>query len=160
MSQPSHQAPVKIPDADMTAIKGSIDTLKARLLPHLKTLSPEERRDILKMGDKTVPFVRKTLEHCRECPDLVPRFLDVNGLASEMSAFESIRTLLQPLLQLSAALRDTMILAGSEAYYAALSFYSSARNAMKSKVPKAKTIYSDLSNRFPGRPKKNSTSNV
>jgi hypothetical protein len=156
MSQPN-QVSLKIPDADMAAIKGAIDTLKAKLLPHLKTLSPDERRELPKMGDKTVTFVQKALEHCRECPDLVPQFLDVNGLASDVDAFESIRTLLQPIVQLGDALSDTMTLAGSEAYTAALAFYNATKNAMKSKVPKAETVYNDLSNRFPGRPKKGST---
>ncbi len=148
---------MKIPDADMTAIKGAIDTLKAKLLPHLKTLSPDERRELPKMGDKTVTFVQKALDHCRECPDLVPQFLDVDGLESDVSAFENIRTLLQPIIQLTDALNDTMMLAGSEAYSAALVFYSSTKNAMKSKVPKAETVYNDLANRFPGRPKKSSS---
>jgi hypothetical protein len=48
----------------------------------------------------------------------------------------------------------TLALSGSEAYAGALIFYNTVKSAMKSKVPKAETIYNDLSTRFPGKPKK------
>jgi hypothetical protein len=40
-----------------------------------------------------------------------------------------------------------MTLSGSEAYTVALIFYNAAKNAAKSKVPKAETICDDLSAR-------------
>jgi hypothetical protein len=52
-------------------------------------------------------------------------------------------------LQITEFLSDTMAFSGSEAYSAALMFYNSTKNAMKSKIPKAETIYNDLSARFP-----------
>jgi hypothetical protein len=47
-----------------------------------------------------------------------------------------------------------MTLSGSEAYSGGLMFYNSTKNAMKSKIPKAETIYNDLSARFPGKARK------
>jgi hypothetical protein len=46
-----------------------------------------------------------------------------------------------------------MMLAGSEAYIAALAYYNSVKQAAKMNVPGARAIYDDLSKRFPGRPK-------
>ncbi|MHB8139634.1 MAG: hypothetical protein ACYDGO_14780 [Smithellaceae bacterium] len=107
-----------------------------------------------KMGDKTVAFVQKTLEYSLQNPELVPQFLNVDELAMDVHAVEAIRAMYEPLLQITEALSDTMTLSGSEAYSASLMFYNSTKNAMKSKIHKAETIYNDLSNRFPGRPKK------
>ncbi|MGE5582977.1 MAG: hypothetical protein ACM3X9_10645 [Bacillota bacterium] len=58
------------------------------------------------------------------------------------------------MLQITEALSDTMMPAGSEAYSGSLIFYSPAREAMRSKVQKAETIYKDLPARFPGKVKK------
>jgi len=50
------------------------------------------------------------------------------------------------------------MLAGSEAYVAALSFYNSVKQAAKLNVPEAKTIYEDLKKRFAGQGVKTETS--
>ena len=48
------------------------------------------------------------------------------------------------------------MLAGSEAYTAALAYYQSAKTAAKRKIPGAEVIYRDLAERFPGAPRKQS----
>jgi hypothetical protein len=106
------------------------------------------------MDDKSVGFVQKTLEYCRQNPDLVPQFLNVDEMTVDVRAVEALRGLYQPLQQITDGLSDTLLLSGSEAYSASLMFYSSTKTAMKSKIQKAETIYNDLSARFPGRSKK------
>jgi hypothetical protein len=133
----------QISGGEMEAVKGAITVLKNVLLPKLKTLSPEERHDLPKMGDKSVAFVQKAIEYCRENPELVPQFLDM----------EAVRPVYIPLLQIGEALSDTMILSGSEAYTAAFIFYNAMKAAAKSKIPKTNSIYNDLSSRFPNKPK-------
>ena len=142
-----------IPEADMAEITAAIGTLKSKLLPALRVLSPDEKGGLAKMGDKTVSFVQKSLEHCTANPELAPQFLDVTGFASDVRAVESLRGIYGPMSQITDALGDTMILAGSDAYAAALVFYNSVRTAQKSNVVKAGTIFDDLSTRFPGRQK-------
>ncbi len=143
-----------IPEADLTEIRAAIEVLMTKLLPLLKTLSPEERMEMPKMGDKTVSFVQKTLEYCRQNPDLAPPFLNLDELAKDVAAVVLLRSLFQPLSQINDGLSDTMMLSGSEAYSGSLMFYNSSRNAMKSKIQKAETIYNDLQARFPGRPRR------
>jgi len=82
---------------------------------------------------------------------LNPPFLDIAEYEKDINAVASIRELLQPIEQISSALSDTMILAGSEAYQASLIFYNTVKVAAKNNIQKAKAIYSDLSGRFPGR---------
>ena len=149
------KVPIRISAEDFVAIQADIQTLQTKLLPYLVTLSPDERKELPKMGDKTVSFVQKTQEYCKQNPDLVPGFLDVDGLNIDAEAYEQIRSLYQPLLQITDSLWDSMIVSGSGAYSASLTFYNSVKHATKSKVQKAETIYSDLAARFPGRPRKN-----
>ncbi len=153
MAQPNLVS-LNITEADLTEIKAAINVLTTKLLPHLKTLSPEDRMELPKMGNKTISFVQKTIEHCEENPELVPNFMDVAELTTDFQSVEALRVMYQPLLRVTEGLSDTIILAGSEAFSGALMFYNSIKNAMKSKIQKAEGIYKDLSARFPGFKKK------
>lgn len=148
---------ITITAEDLADITSAIQLLQKKLLPYLVTLSPEERRELPKMGNKTVSFVQKSQEYCKQNPDLVPPFLDVNALNVDVEAFQQIRAMYQPLLQITDSLWDSMILSGSEAYSSSLMFYNSIKHAARSKIQKAETIYNDLSARFPGRGKKDET---
>lgn len=153
MSQ-KNQISFKISETDLTEIKASIANLQEKLLPHLAFLSPEERQDMLKMGDKTIGFVQKSLEYCQSNPDLVPPYIDVAELKVDVAAIETLRSLFQPISQMYDGLSDTMALSGSESFATCLMFYGGVKNAKRQDVPKAETIYNDLSVRFPGRPSK------
>jgi len=153
MAQPNLVS-LNITEAELAELKAALEVLTTKLLPHLKTLSPEERMELPKMGNKTISFVQKTLEHCKENPELVPNYVNVDELAKDLQGVEALRVLYQPLLRITEGISDTMILAGSEAYSTALIFYNSIKYAMKSKIQKAEGIYKDLSARFPGFKKK------
>ena len=145
---------VNIPEADLVEIKAAINTLQRKLMPHLQTLTAQERIELPKMGDKTVAFVQKAMEYGLQNKDLVPAFLDLTALATDIKAVQSLRELSQGLSPITDALNDSMILSGSEAYQGALVFYSNVKNAAKVKSPNASSIYTDLSSRFPGAPTK------
>lgn len=49
-----------------------------------KNLSKEDRIELPKMGDKTVAFVSKAQEYAQNNPDLVPSFLDMDALNSDV----------------------------------------------------------------------------
>lgn len=144
----------QIPEADLAQVNTAIATLKDKLLPYLKTLSGSERHELPKMGDKTVSFVKKTLDYCTLNAEIVPPFLDVKEFTVDVEAVETIRPLYQQIAQIADALNDTMLLSGSEAYAGALIYYQASKSASKSNIAGAKSIYEDLSARFPGRPKK------
>ncbi len=153
MSQ-KNRVSLNIPESDLAEIRTCIATLREKLLPHLVFISPEERQEMLKMGDKTIGFVQKSLEYCRSNPDLVPPYINLAELEVDVAAVEILRSLYQPVSQIYEGLSDTMSLSGSESYATCLMFYSGVKNAKKQDVKKAETIYSDLSARFPGRPPK------
>jgi hypothetical protein len=157
MMTSTNNVSISITEADLTDINASIQELQTKLLPYLATLSPAERKGLPKMGNKTVGFVQKAQEYCKQNPDLVPQFLDVDEFNTDVTAYDQIRSMYQPLLQITDSLWDTLLLTGSESYSAALKFYNSVKHATKSKVQKAETIYNDLAARFPGRSKKDET---
>ncbi len=89
---------------DFDDITAAILLLKKKLLPYLVTLSAADRRELPKMGDKTVSFVQKSQEYCKQNPDLVPPFLDVNALNIDVTAFKQLRVMYQPLMQITDSL--------------------------------------------------------
>jgi hypothetical protein len=145
---------VNIADTDHAEITAAIETLRTKLLPHLKAINGTEKHDLPKMGEKTYSFVVKALEHCEQNPELAPQFLDLPEFSRDVAAVEKLRAFNAPLTQIVDQLTDTITMAGSDAYAAALMFYNTVKTAKKSNVSKAGTIYDDLSVRFSGRPLK------
>ena len=83
-------------------------------MPHLQTLSVQERVELPKMGDKTVAFVQKALEYGQQNKELVPNFLDLGALAIDTKAVQTLRELAQGLNPITDALNDSMTLSGSK----------------------------------------------
>jgi hypothetical protein len=56
-----------------------------------------------------------------------------------------------PVQQLEETIDDTEMVAGSEAYQAALVFYKSVKMAVAQDIPGTKAVYKELKTRFPQR---------
>lgn len=140
---------LNIPAADLQAVQAAVQTLNNVLGPHLVSVTAEGRRELLKMGDRSLAFVRKAREYAAGNPDLVPRFLDLQTFEADLRGIDTLTNLLRTLQPLLDNLEDSLALAGSEAYQAALVFYRSVKSAAQSGQPNAKTIADDLSARFP-----------
>jgi hypothetical protein len=141
---------LNIPDQDLNEIEGAVETLENKLMPHLKNLSPEERRNILKLGDKAVPFVEKARDWIKENPQLKPPYADVEELEKDLKAMKLMDRLLRAIGFIYNRLDDTYLVAGSEAYAEALAYYSFFKTAARSKVDNAQEAYEDLKSWFPG----------
>jgi hypothetical protein len=119
------------------------------MLPFLINLTPEERKLIPKMGDKSIAFVDKTFEYGSNNSNIVPPFTDLAELNRDAKLSKDLSPIENKLQQLVEMVSDTRTAAGSEAYISALSIYSSVKNAAKLNVPGTDTIYQDLKQRFP-----------
>ena len=124
------------------------------LKPYLITLTPTERADMLKMGDKSSSFVQKTSEYIKTSPEFAPGYFNVADFAIDFSDSQNLISILNVAQQLTNAIDDTKMIAGSEAYQAALLYYGGVQKAVDMNVPGAKAIYDELRNRFPARVKK------
>jgi hypothetical protein len=140
---------ISFTDEDLKSIQDSVSVLELKLKPLLVKISANERRELPKMGDKTVSFVTKAAEYAENNPSLVPQFIDIGEMRKDISIISVLRTLTGPLNALSDMLNDTMLLAGSEAYSSALAFYGSVKYAARFNQPAAESIYNDLKQQFP-----------
>jgi hypothetical protein len=146
-----NQIAVEIAGDELQKIKGFITGLQTALAPHVISLSDQERHDILKIGDKSVAFVDKSMDYTVSNPEFVPKNLDVQAMQIDVMAINQLYPLLKQLTQITTNLSDTVMLSGSEAFKGALLYYGGVQMGMKTNEPNAKAIYEDLSQRYPGR---------
>ena len=142
---------MQINPADVVEINEFILKIKGKLGTGLISLKPEERRAYAKMGDKSLAFVEKALDFGSTYPDLVPPYVDLAELKKDLEAVKVMISILHKLEEITTKLDDTALLAGSEAYTAALSIYAAAKDASRRNVGGAVNAYNEMKMRFPGR---------
>ncbi|WP_439185317.1 hypothetical protein [Carboxylicivirga taeanensis] len=135
----------------------AIKVLEQVLMPKLFVLEKSEKADLLRMGDKSVAFVDKSLEIAKQDTALLNAFVDVSALEKDVDAITRLRGLSFKLDRIASAIEDSKALAGHEAYNASLMVYSLMKNAAKMGHPGAKEKVAELKQRFPrARTKKTS----
>jgi hypothetical protein len=150
----STMIPVEV-SADINA---KLTALHASLADYLLfNLTPTERLELSKMGDKTIAFVQKSLEYAEKNPALVPGYLDIAEAKKDLLFSQDLNAILKQVSTLQRAIEDTVMVAGSEAYNAALVFYSSVKGASRVNVPGSEAVYNDLQQRFAVKAKKTET---
>jgi hypothetical protein len=140
-----------IPSTVLTQVQTKIDEARDLLAPYLLALTPAERRELPKMGEKTIGFVEKAYDFALQNPNLVPPYLEMGAFGVDFGDAHGLWTLLNSVRQLEEAIDDTEMTAGSEAYQAALVFYKSAKMVAAQDIPGAKAVYEELKTRFPQR---------
>lgn len=139
---------IKISSEDLKISVEGISVAKNVMEKYLISLTPIERARMLKLGDKTTPFVEKVIEYAETNPKLVPDFMNLENLKTDYKAVNDLTTLLRPLEQLISSIKDTIAKSGAEAYSSSLTFYNYSKQAAANGVPDAETIYADLKKRF------------
>jgi hypothetical protein len=139
-----------IPQDILAQAQTKINEVKALLAPYVIALTPAERHELPKMGEKTISFVEKAYDFAKQNPNLVPPYLDMAAFGADFEDAHGLWTLVNSIRQLEENAGDTEMTAGSEAYQAALVFYKSVKLAAEQDVPGAKAVYEELKTRFPG----------
>jgi hypothetical protein len=143
-----------IPQNVLAQAQTKIDEVKTLLAPYVVALTPAERHELPKMGEKTIGFVEKSYDFAKHNPNLVPPYLDMAAFGEDFEDAHGLWTLVNSIRQLEENTSDTEMTAGSEAYQAALVFYKSVKTAMAQDIPGAKAVYEELKTRFPGGKRK------
>ncbi len=146
----SNRISVQIPPKELEDAIKKLEQVSTALEPYLIALTNDERRQIPKMSDGNAPFVEKALRYAKSQPDLSPAYLKVNEMDIDFKAVNDLASVLQIVSRLGSALDDTIKLAGSEAWMAALAYYNSVKMGTKLNVPGARPVYEDLRKRFGG----------
>ena len=144
---------IEITAAQKTAIVNAVTALKTALTGIIINLTKDERQSLPKIADKTLAFDEKCKAYMASRPELVPSFLDTAELALDRKLIEDLLPCLRELAPICEGLEDTVSLAYTDVYVADLAFHANVKQAAKRGVPGTDTIYDDLKERFPGRPK-------
>jgi hypothetical protein len=147
-----------IPSTVLTQAQTKVDEALALLAPYLLALTPAERRELPKMGEKTINFVEKAYDFAQKNPALFPAYLSLDAFGVDFGDAHRLWTLLNTVQQLEEGVDDTEMIAGSEAYQSALVFYKSVKMAAAQDIPGAKAVYEELKTRFPQRRGRSGTS--
>ncbi len=137
-----------IPAKVLADVQQHLDAIKAALAPYLISLTPDERRTMLRMADKTVAFVQKTSDYATNNPAFVPGFVDLAELQHNLAGVTALTPLRQQFEQLALDTDSTVMTAGGEAYANSLTIYGNLKFRAKNKQPGAQAAYDDLSIRF------------
>jgi len=146
-----------IPPAVIAEVQTKIDEIATLLQPYLLALTPAERRETLKMGERTLAFVEKAYDFAGKNPGLVPPYLNVAAWGVDFNDAHGLWTVHNSIHQLDEGIDDTEMVAGSEAYHGALIFYNSVKVAADQDIPGAKAVYEELRTRFPQGRRKSET---
>jgi hypothetical protein len=146
-----------IPHDVLAQATAKINEAAALLKPYLLTLTAEERKVMLKKGDKSDSFVNKAFEYAKTNPEFLPFFVNIADFEIDITDSDNLIGIASQALQLCNSLDDTAMVAGSEAYYAALAYYNSVQQASSQNVPGAKVIYEELKKRFALKSRKSDT---
>ena len=133
-------------EADLDQIKTAIQTIEQKL-PFLITLTPQERRKLFKMGDKSLAFVNNSLTAAHTNRDILPSSFDIDEFGRDYQLIASLTELLFGLQQLTEKVDDTLMAVSSEAMTSSLTVYNYVKMAVKLK-PGLKVLAEQLGERF------------
>jgi hypothetical protein len=131
---------------DIQEIKAALQTIQKKL-PFLVTLSNEERRRLLKMGDKSLAFVNNSVTAAQSNREILPASFDVEELVRDYQLASALTELLTSMRQITEQVDDTLLAVGSEAMSSSLTVYDYVKTAAK-KTPGLKTVAEQLGERF------------
>ncbi|NJN89324.1 MAG: hypothetical protein HC878_02395 [Leptolyngbyaceae cyanobacterium SL_5_14] len=123
----------RLSDADQASIEAALGTIREKLAFSV-TMTPEERRKLAKLGDKTRAFVQKSAEFAARHPDYLPRRFDLDAMQEDIDLFMALYPIWVELHDLQELVYNTYLLAGSEAYAAAREVYNSAKATGKGEI--------------------------
>jgi hypothetical protein len=129
------------------------------LIPFAVKLSAEDRRKMASMGKKTIGFVEHALGYATTQPQLIPNYVDLDQKKRDMIIAVQLVEILSVLNPVREKLRDTLMVAGGEAYLSARVIYDAAKMAVKSGLPGSESVAKDLGSIFK-RPRKKTEEEV
>ncbi len=148
-----------IPDEILAQVVAKLNEVNALINPFAITLTAADRKDMLKMGEKSISFVEKALELSKSNAEFIPSYLNVVDFEIDLKDAKNLLVAENISEQIYNAINDTIMVAGSEAYYAALCYYNSVQLAANMNTQGAKAVNDELKKKFPGKTKKTTPEN-
>lgn len=136
--------------ATITEVLGHLTAIKTKI-PFLLKLETNTKKSLVSMDDSRSPFVAKCLQYGLAEPNIVPPYIDLEELKSDLDLFNNLQSIAREINRLADMVNDTRIAAGTDAYVSALSLYNSVKQASKMNVPGTKPVFDDLKKLFDGQ---------
>lgn len=143
-----NQISVEIPQTVIDGVIAKLQECKLDLAPYLQGLTAKERKDLFKMGDKTVATVQKTKSYVETNPEFIPAYMDKLEFMKDADLVNQLEPIKDLASQLALDVSDTVMLSGSEALMQALLYYGQVKEANSKGVAASRSIYDDLKTRF------------
>ena len=141
-----HNISAQLSDRDMADIKAAIATLEAKL-PFLVNLTATERRNLYKMGDKSLGFVNNSVIAAQQNQTILPQAFDLPEFERDYALAQDLIDIRTSLRQITEKVDDTLVAVGSEAMRSSLSVYDYVKAAAKHQ-PGLKALAEQLGERF------------
>ncbi len=122
-----------ITPAAMQKIRDAIGVIRAEL-PFLIALTPEERKEKVKMGAKSLAFVQDALAAAQNNPQILPGSFSTPDFKSDVDLATQLSEIDDLLQSLAAAVDDTLLETGSEAMIQGLNLYTYVKAAAKTEA--------------------------
>lgn len=135
--------------ADITDILAALATIHTKL-PFLISITNQERKEMAKLGDKSMGFDEKCFAYMNSNPEFLPGFIQIAEVLKDRTLRAQIMEFLPQVATLCETVDDTLMVLNSELWMADLAYYQSVREAARRGRAGADTIYNDLRQRFPG----------
>ena len=143
-----NQISIEIPQQIIADVNQKLQECRTLLAPYLQALTADEKQSIFKMGDKTVATVQKVRSYTVTNPEFIPAYMNTEEFQTDAAIVTNLDPLGNLATQLASDIKDTVMLAGSEAIVSALLYYGTVKEAANKGIPTAQPIYADLSQRF------------
>ena len=138
---------VVMTDAQVTAVKNAIATINSTISFSV-SLTTDERKTLPKISVANKSFTEDAINVLANNAALFPAYLDLNLMQNDIKLYQQLDELATVLRQTLERIEDTRILAGSEAYVAALTVYKMIGAAAAAGIEGTDTIYEQLRERF------------
>lgn len=130
----------------MQQVKAAIETVNTSL-PFLVTLTPDEKRALVKLGPKSADFVNDASAAVGAFPNILPQSFNVLEYQRDTKLFAHLSEIKMLLDSLQEKINNTYSAVGSEAMQASLEVYAYVQTA-KERVPGIKSVAEKLKERF------------
>ena len=139
-----------ISDADLAKVNTALNDIESTL-SFLIGLTVEERVQLPKINVVNKSFTQDAINAVANNSAMLPAYLDKTAMEKDMDLYLQLDKLAIRIRQLLEKIDDTQMLAGSEAFVAALTAYKLFAAAAAAGVAGSDAVYDTLKERFAGQ---------
>ncbi len=147
---------VKITPEKVASVNEMLDKLMVEF-NFLVGLVSQDRKGLPKMGRKNLDLVERSLKYAENKPEYLPNYIPLEEFQKDIELYGWLRQVEKRLGLLSNNLRNTAMLAESEAFETARIYYNNTKLAARGGDENAEVIANELAVHFKKKSKKENT---